>query len=53
MRFMIIVKTTNASESGVMPEEKLVPDMANWREELVKAGVSAMVSPAARQIVTP
>lgn len=39
MRFMIIVKATNDSEAGVMPEEKLIAEMAKYHEELMKAGV--------------
>jgi hypothetical protein len=39
MRFMIIVKATKDSEAGVMPEEKLLADMAKYHEELQKAGV--------------
>ena len=39
MRFMIIVKATKDSEAGVMPEEKLLADMATYHEELQKAGV--------------
>ena len=39
MRFMIIVKATKDSEAGVMPEEKLLADMATYHEELAKAGV--------------
>jgi hypothetical protein len=38
MRFMIIVKATKHSEAGVMPEEKLIAEMAAYHEELVKAG---------------
>jgi hypothetical protein len=38
MRFMIIVKATQDSEAGVMPEEKLIAKMANYHEELAKAG---------------
>jgi hypothetical protein len=38
MRFMIIVKATKDSEAGVMPEEKLIADMAAYHEELAKAG---------------
>ncbi|MGH8727708.1 MAG: YciI family protein [Burkholderiales bacterium] len=38
MRFMIIVKATRDSEAGVMPEEKLMAEMATYHEELVKAG---------------
>jgi hypothetical protein len=36
---MIIVKATRDSETGVMPEEKLIADMADYHEELQKAGV--------------
>ncbi len=39
MRFMIIIKATAESEAGVMPSEKLLTDMGNFNEELVKAGV--------------
>ncbi len=39
MRFMIIVKATKDSEAGVMPEEKLIAEMATYHEELAKAGV--------------
>jgi len=39
MRFMIMVKATKDSEAGVMPEEKLMAEMAAYHEELVKAGV--------------
>jgi len=36
---MIIVKATKGSEAGVMPEEKLIAAMAEYHEELQKAGV--------------
>ena len=39
MRFMVIVKATKDSEAGVMPSEKLLAEMGNYNEELVKAGV--------------
>jgi hypothetical protein len=39
MRFMIIVKGNKDSEAGVMPEEKLMADMATYHEELARAGV--------------
>jgi hypothetical protein len=39
MRCMVIVKATKESEEGVMPEEKLLTDMGNYNEELVKAGI--------------
>jgi hypothetical protein len=39
MRFMVMVKATKESEAGVMPTEKLIREMGNFNEELVKAGV--------------
>lgn len=39
MRFMVIVKATKESEAGVMPSEKLLTEMGQFNEELVKAGV--------------
>ncbi len=39
MRFMIIVKATRDSEAGIMPEKKLLTEMGNYNEELVRAGV--------------
>jgi hypothetical protein len=39
MRFMIMVKATEDSEAGVMPDEKLLTEMGKYNEELVKAGV--------------
>jgi hypothetical protein len=39
MRFMIVVKATRDTEAGVMPEEKLMAAMADYHEELAKAGV--------------
>jgi hypothetical protein len=39
MRFMIVVKATTKSESGAMPEEKMIAAMATYHEELAKAGV--------------
>ena len=39
MRYMIIVKATQDSEAGVMPEEKLIARMAKYHEELAKAGM--------------
>ncbi len=41
MRFMIVVKATQDTEAGKMPEgkEKLFAAMATYHEELVKAGV--------------
>ena len=39
MRFLIMVKATKDSEAGVMPEEKLIGQMAQYHEELAKAGM--------------
>ncbi len=39
MRFMILVKADKNSEAGVLPDEKLLTEMTNYNEELVKAGV--------------
>jgi hypothetical protein len=39
MRFMVLVKATKDSEAGVLPDKKLLTDMTNYNEELVKAGV--------------
>lgn len=38
MRYLIIVKATKDSEGGVMPEEPLLAEMANYHEQLAKAG---------------
>jgi hypothetical protein len=39
MRFMIIVKATEESEAGVMPTEEQLAEMAEYHEELARAGV--------------
>lgn len=39
MRVMVIIKATTDSENGVMPSEKLLTDMGNFNEQLVKAGI--------------
>jgi hypothetical protein len=39
MRFMILVKTTKDSEAGAMPQEDMFKAMADYHEELAKAGV--------------
>jgi hypothetical protein len=39
MRFMILVKGSKDTEAGVMPEEKLIAAMADYHEQLAKAGV--------------
>ncbi|MBA3295242.1 MAG: YciI family protein [Geodermatophilaceae bacterium] len=39
MRFMIILKSDQNTEAGVMPTEQELTDMGNYNEELVKVGV--------------
>jgi hypothetical protein len=39
MRFMLFVKANKDSEAGVMPDEKLLEEMAKFNEEMLKAGV--------------
>ena len=39
MRFMIIIKASPDSETGVMPSQELLTAMGNYNEELVKAGI--------------
>jgi hypothetical protein len=39
MKVMVIVKATKASEAGQMPSQRLLTEMGNFNEELVKAGV--------------
>ena len=39
MRFMVLIKADKTSESGILPDEKLLREMGNYNDELVKAGV--------------
>ena len=39
MRVMVMVKASQDSEAGVMPDEQLLAAMGNYNEELVKAGI--------------
>ncbi len=39
MRFMILVKATEQSEAGALPDEATLAAMGKYNEELVKAGV--------------
>jgi hypothetical protein len=39
MKFMVIVKASKNSEAGLMPDEKLLAEMGQYNEELVKAGI--------------
>src|SRR5205085_195414 len=38
-RFMVLVKATDESEAGKMPDQKLMAAMGKFNEELVAAGV--------------
>jgi hypothetical protein len=39
MRVMVIVKASTSSEAGEMPDERMLTEMGNYNEELVKAGI--------------
>ena len=39
MRFMVLVKADEKTESGVMPSESELAEMQEYNEQLVKAGV--------------
>ena len=39
MKVMVMVKATKGSEAGEMPSQQLLPDMGNYNEQLVKAGI--------------
>ncbi|HZO13869.1 MAG TPA: YciI family protein [Polyangiaceae bacterium] len=39
MRFIVFVKASKESETGVMPSDELLSEMGKYNEELVKAGV--------------
>jgi hypothetical protein len=39
MRFMVMVKGNEMSESGALPDEKILNEMGKFNEELLKAGV--------------
>jgi hypothetical protein len=39
MRFMILIKADKSTESGALPDEKLLTEMGRFNEELVNAGV--------------
>jgi len=39
MRVMVLVKADEHSEAGVLPDEKILAEMGQFNEELVKAGV--------------
>jgi hypothetical protein len=39
MKFMVIIRANEESESGALPSEELLREMGEYNEELVKAGV--------------
>src|SRR5690349_17260051 len=39
MRFMVMIKATQDTEAGVLPDEALLAAMGKYNEELAKAGV--------------
>ena len=39
MKVMVLVKATQDSEAGTMPDEQLLTDMGKYNEALVKAGI--------------
>ncbi|HEX4143524.1 MAG TPA: GyrI-like domain-containing protein [Pirellulales bacterium] len=39
MKVMVMVKATNESESGAMPNSQILAEMGKFNEELVKAGI--------------
>ncbi|PYX29199.1 MAG: dehydrogenase [Acidobacteria bacterium] len=39
MRFMVIVKASKESETGALPDEKILAEMGKFNEQLVKAGI--------------
>ncbi len=39
MRVMVIVKANKDSEAGVLPDKKILTEMGQFNEELVKAGL--------------
>jgi hypothetical protein len=39
MRVMILIKASKETEAGGLPDTKLLTDMGNFNEELVKAGL--------------
>ncbi len=39
MRVMVLIKASKDTEAGVLPDEKILTEMGQFNEELVKAGV--------------
>ena len=39
MRFMVILKADKNTEAGILPDAKILTEMGNYNQELIKAGV--------------
>ena len=39
MRFMVLLKANKTTESGALPDQRILTEMGKYNEELVKAGV--------------
>jgi hypothetical protein len=39
MRVMVVIKASKDTEAGVLPDEKILTEMGEFNEELVKAGI--------------
>jgi hypothetical protein len=39
MRFMVMIKSDETTEAGILPDENILTEMGEYNEELVKAGV--------------
>jgi hypothetical protein len=39
MRFMVMIRANETTESGILPDEKLLTEMGKYNEELMKAGI--------------
>jgi hypothetical protein len=39
MKVMVIVKASKSSEAGVLPNERIIAEMGQFNEQLVKAGI--------------
>jgi len=39
MRFMIMIKSDETTETGILPDERVMKEMNDYNEQLVKAGV--------------
>jgi hypothetical protein len=48
MRFMILIKATKDTEAGVLPDEKLLAEMGQYNEELVKPALCSRAKGSTR-----